>query len=211
MPYVFDAYGTLFDFHAAVARHRAAAGPDADRFSELWRHKQIEYTWTRTLAGRYADFWTLTQRALDYLLRAVSVGRPRRCATTCSTPISSSTPSPTPGGAARTQGARRAHRHPVQRLAAMLGLGGRGGRASKDDLDAVLSVDAVKMFKPRPEVYALVTERFAVQAGRGGVRVVEPLGRHGRDRLRLPHRLDQPRQGAGRIRRTCRRPRWCRT
>ena len=53
MPYVFDAYGTLFDFHAAVTRHHAAAGPDAALFSEVWRQKQIEYTWTHTLAGRY--------------------------------------------------------------------------------------------------------------------------------------------------------------
>jgi HAD superfamily hydrolase (TIGR01493 family) len=39
--HVFDAYGTLFDVHAALARHRAAAGPDADRFSEIWRLKQL--------------------------------------------------------------------------------------------------------------------------------------------------------------------------
>src|SRR6476646_10579765 len=64
--FVFDAYGTLFDVHAAIARHRAAAGPDADRFSEIWRIKQLEYSWTLTLAGRYVDFWTLTQRALDF-------------------------------------------------------------------------------------------------------------------------------------------------
>ena len=71
MPYVFDAYGTLFDVHAAIARHRAAAGPDADRFSEIWRTKQLEYTWTLTLAGQYADFWTLTQQALDYTFERV--------------------------------------------------------------------------------------------------------------------------------------------
>jgi 2-haloacid dehalogenase len=63
--YIFDAYGTLFDVHAAIARHRADAGPDAERFSEIWRSKQLEYTWTLTLAGRYVDFWTLTERALD--------------------------------------------------------------------------------------------------------------------------------------------------
>jgi FMN phosphatase YigB (HAD superfamily) len=51
--YVFDAYGTLFDVHAAIGRHRAAAGPDADWFSEIWRSKQLEYTWTLTLAGCY--------------------------------------------------------------------------------------------------------------------------------------------------------------
>ena len=66
--YVFDAYGTLFDVHAAIARHREACGPDADRLSELWRTKQLEYSWTLTLAGRYEDFWTLTSRALDYAL-----------------------------------------------------------------------------------------------------------------------------------------------
>jgi 2-haloacid dehalogenase len=79
MPFVFDAYGTLFDVHAAIARHRAAAGPDADRFSEIWRAKQLEYTWTNTLAGRYADFWTLTQQALDYsFARVPSVDRSLR-------------------------------------------------------------------------------------------------------------------------------------
>src|SRR5215468_4063937 len=66
--FVFDAYGTLFDVHAAIARHRTAAGADADRFSEVWRGKQLEYTWTLTLAGRYVDFWTLTERALDFAL-----------------------------------------------------------------------------------------------------------------------------------------------
>ena len=66
--YVFDAYGTLFDVHAAIGRHRHAAGPDAENLSQTWRTKQLEYTWTLTLAGHYLDFWTLTERALDYAL-----------------------------------------------------------------------------------------------------------------------------------------------
>ena len=64
--YVFDAYGTLFDVHAAIGRHRAVVGPDADRFSELWRTKQLEYSWTLTLMGRYESFWALTAQALDF-------------------------------------------------------------------------------------------------------------------------------------------------
>ena len=77
--YVFDAYGTLFDVHAAIGRYRAAAGPDADRFSEIWRSKQLEYTWTLTLGGCYIDFWTLTERALDYAFaRMPSVDRALR-------------------------------------------------------------------------------------------------------------------------------------
>src|SRR5262245_44932687 len=69
--FVFDAYGTLFDVHAAIARHRDAAGPDADRLSDIWRAKQLEYTWTMTLAGRYVDFWTLTEQALDFAFARV--------------------------------------------------------------------------------------------------------------------------------------------
>ena len=77
--FVFDAYGTLFDVHAAINRYRAAAGPDADRFSEIWRIKQLEYSWTLTLAGRYLDFWTLTERALDFAFaRFPSVDRALR-------------------------------------------------------------------------------------------------------------------------------------
>lgn len=66
--YAFDAYGTLFDVHAAIRRHADAVGPDADALSALWRVKQLEYSWTRTLMGRYGDFWTLTQQALDFAL-----------------------------------------------------------------------------------------------------------------------------------------------
>src|ERR1700712_5027914 len=69
--FVFDAYGTLLDVHAAIGRYRSEAGPEADRLSEIWRTKQLEYSWTLTLAGRYQDFWTLTQRALDYALARV--------------------------------------------------------------------------------------------------------------------------------------------
>ena len=69
--FIFDAYGTLFNVHAAIARHRAQAGPDADRVSAMWRTKQLEYSWTLTLAGHYADFWVLTERALDYALALV--------------------------------------------------------------------------------------------------------------------------------------------
>jgi HAD superfamily hydrolase (TIGR01493 family) len=64
--FVFDAYGTLFDVHAAIGRYRAAAGSDADHFSNIWRTKQLEYAWTLTLAGDYVDFWTLTERAIDF-------------------------------------------------------------------------------------------------------------------------------------------------
>ena len=63
--FVFDAYGTLFDVYAALRQHRAAAGPDAERFSEFGAPTARIHL-TLTLAGRYEDFWTLTERALDH-------------------------------------------------------------------------------------------------------------------------------------------------
>ncbi|MEP1933163.1 MAG: haloacid dehalogenase type II [Roseibium sp.] len=63
--YVFDAYGTLFDVHAAVRKHAAKLGPDAQKLSSIWREKQLEYSWVRALMGQYKDFWQLTQEGLD--------------------------------------------------------------------------------------------------------------------------------------------------
>lgn len=67
---VFDAYGTLFDVHSAVGRHRQSLGADADGVSGMWRTKQLEYTWLRSLMGAYVDFWQITGDALDYALEA---------------------------------------------------------------------------------------------------------------------------------------------
>ena len=62
-----------------AARHRDAAGPEADRFSEVWRIKQLEYAWMLSAAGHYVDFWTLTERALDHALaRCPTVDRALR-------------------------------------------------------------------------------------------------------------------------------------
>ena len=66
--YVFDAYGTLLDVNSAVAQHASAVGAEAARLSELWRAKQLEYSWVYSLIGRYEPFWALTERALDYAL-----------------------------------------------------------------------------------------------------------------------------------------------
>lgn len=63
---VFDAYGTLFDVHSAVGKYRDQLGDAADQVSMLWRTKQLEYTWLRSLMKRHADFWQVTRDALDF-------------------------------------------------------------------------------------------------------------------------------------------------
>lgn len=157
--FVFDAYGTLFDVHAAIARFRDEAGPDADRMSEIWRLKQLEYTWTLTLAGHYADFWTLTQRALDFALKRVPTV-------------------PTALKSKLLEAYFQLDAFPDARAAlrALKSKGHRTGILSNGspdmlkgavqaaqigaDLDAVLSVDVLKMFKPRPKVYRLVIDHY---------------------------------------------------
>jgi 2-haloacid dehalogenase len=160
--YVFDAYGTLFDVHAAIARHRAAAGPDADRFSETWRTKQLEYSWTLTLAGRYTDFWTLTERALDYAFaRFPSVDRAlRQNLLDAYFKLDAFADARTALENLKARGLSTAilsNGSPPMLEAAVTA----SGMASV--LDAVLSVDTVRAYKPRPEIYALVTARFAVE------------------------------------------------
>jgi 2-haloacid dehalogenase len=161
--YVFDAYGTLFDVHAAVARHTGEVGPSAARLSEVWRNKQLEYTWVRSLAGApYRDFRDLTAQALDYAA-AVTTGRLE------------------PALRAKLLAAYDrldafADAHPVlealKKAGAKLGILSNGSpdmlecavsAAGFDGLfDAVLSVDALKVFKTAPSVYALAAERFGV-------------------------------------------------
>jgi 2-haloacid dehalogenase len=70
---VFDAYGTLYDFNSAVARHRAAIGPNADALAEMWRTKQIQYTWLRNSMNAYAPFWQVTGEALDNCLATFGI------------------------------------------------------------------------------------------------------------------------------------------
>ncbi len=70
---VFDAYGTLFDVHSAAARCRDDLGDKADALSALWRQKQLEYTWLRSLMAAHVDFWRITGDALDYAMAATAL------------------------------------------------------------------------------------------------------------------------------------------
>jgi 2-haloacid dehalogenase len=62
--FVFDAYGTLFDVHSVVATVGNNIPGDLRALSNLWRQKQLEYTWLRSLMERYEDFWEVTRAAL---------------------------------------------------------------------------------------------------------------------------------------------------
>jgi 2-haloacid dehalogenase len=73
---VFDAYGTLFDTSSPVEKLKAEIGDKAAALAPLWRQKQLEYTWLRSLMGIHADFWTVTRDALDYSLKSLAIEDP---------------------------------------------------------------------------------------------------------------------------------------
>ena len=63
---IFDAYGTLLDVYAVEATAEALFPGKGPAIARLWRDKQIAYSQLRTLSGRYAPFWQITEDALDY-------------------------------------------------------------------------------------------------------------------------------------------------
>jgi 2-haloacid dehalogenase len=159
--YVFDAYGTLFDVAAAIARFKDEVGPQADRIAELWRIKQLEYTWTYSLMGRYRDFRDLTAAALD-TAAAMAGGLPDglRAKLLAAYEELDAYPDVAPAlQRLRAHGARTAILS--NGSSAMLGNAVRAA-GLVEHLDAVLAVDPVAIFKPRAEVYALVERHFGI-------------------------------------------------
>ncbi len=159
--YVFDAYGTLFDVHSAVRRHAGKLGPQSQHFSEIWRAKQLEYTWVRALMGKYVDFWQLTSEALDY---AFAVAAPDRRAMRSGLLESYRHLEAYPEvrgvlDRLKTSGARLAilSNGSPEMLAAAVASAEIG-----DLLDEIVSVDAIGSYKTDPRVYALVEKKLGV-------------------------------------------------
>lgn len=159
---VFDAYGTLLDVHSAMEGHAAALGPDWLAISQTWRTKQIEYTWVRSLCGQYRDFACLTRDALDYAAARHGIHDPALLGQV-EQAYRALTAYP---DVAPTLERLRAMGLPCAILsngeARMLDEGVRHAGVAPL-LDAVLSVDAVGVFKPDARVYALATAHFGLE------------------------------------------------
>ena len=67
--FVFDAYGTLYDVQSVLERVEGACPGQGIFITQLWRLKQLEYTWLRTLGGRYVDFWQVTEESLVFAVK----------------------------------------------------------------------------------------------------------------------------------------------
>jgi len=160
---VFDAYGTLFDVHSAVGKNKERLGDIAERVSLLWRTKQLEYTWLRSLMHRHADFWQVTGEALDYALDSFGIADAelRRNLMDSYLRLSCYPEIPETLQALKKRSIKTAvlsNGSPRMLTAAVEScqLGNL--------LDAVLSVEAVGVYKPDPRVYQLAVDRLNVPA-----------------------------------------------
>jgi 2-haloacid dehalogenase len=160
---VFDAYGTLFDFASAAEGCRDALGDNTGRLTALWRDKQLQYTWLRAAAGRHADFWQVTGDALDFALETLDIAdkalRERLMRLYLSLGTFPEVPSVLQQlKAAGLRTAILSNGSPTM-LAAVV-------KEAKLDglLDAVLSVEAVGVYKPHPKVYQLAVDRLGIAA-----------------------------------------------
>jgi 2-haloacid dehalogenase len=158
---VFDAYGTLFDVHSAVARVRARVGEQADALSQLWRTKQLEYTWLRALMGRHVDFWQVTGDALDHALaRTGADPAVREPLMQAYLALAAYPEVPEVLRRLRAGGLETAILSNGEPR--MLEAGAKN--AGIDSLlDAILTVEDVGIFKPHPKVYQLAVDRLGVR------------------------------------------------
>ena len=162
---VFDAYGTLLDVHAAMARHAARIGPNWPQISADWRMKQLEYAWVRSLAGsaHHRDFWRLTEEALVWAAERHGI---HEAALLADILLAYRHLDPYPEVPVvlrqlRDQGIERAilsNGEPGMLRDAVHSAG------LADLLNAVLSVESAGVFKPDPRVYRLAGQHFGLAA-----------------------------------------------
>ena len=159
---VFDAYGTLFDVHSVVALCEELWPGRGAQLSQLWRTKQLEYTWLRSLMGRYEDFARVTEAGLRHACAGLKL----------------------PYDDAKRDRLMRAYLHlatfpevteTLRKLHGIkLAILSNGAPAMLRDVVSnsglaglipdVLSVDELKIYKPAPPVYRLAVDRLCVPA-----------------------------------------------
>lgn len=162
----FDLYGTLFDVHSVAAACDAAFPGQGAAISTLWRQKQLEYTWLRSLMGRYAPFDAVTLDALRNACAQLGLPlAPGQAEALASAYLRLAPFAEVPAALAGL----RALGLPLAILsngspATIAAVVGQAGLASA--FDALVSVDSLRVYKPHPSVYQLAVERFAVPKAR---------------------------------------------
>ena len=156
--FVFDAYGTLFDVHSVMRACDACWPGRGAALSQLWRAKQLEYTWLRSLMNRYAPFSAVTRDALAWACSSLGLSLDESTADRLM-------------DAYLTLALFADVRDTLEKLPGKKAILSNGSPDMLDPLvknsglrfDAVLSVDALKIYKPAPAVYGLAAETLGLE------------------------------------------------
>ena len=159
---VFDAYGTLFDVHSVIAECEALFPGKGASLSQLWRGKQLEYTWLRSLMGRYADFSAITAAALTTACNMLRLELSEAAARRLMDAYLELRAFP---DVADTLARLRGRKLAILSNGSPAMLDAVVRHTGLDQvLDTVLSIDALRIFKPHPSVYAYAAERLQAPA-----------------------------------------------
>lgn len=157
---VFDAYGTLLDVHSVITLCETLFPGKGTALSQLWRTKQLEYTWLRTLMGRYVDFSKVTADALRHACGALDLKLESPQVLRLMDAYDRLVPFP---DAIEALPQLKQYQRAILSNGSQIMLDAAVKHAGlTDHLDAVLSVDPLKIYKPDPRVYQLAVERLAV-------------------------------------------------
>jgi len=162
---VFDAYGTLFDVHTVAAKCREELGPKADGLSQLWRQKQLEYTWLRSLMGKHEPFWQVTADALDYALGTHGIDDMMLRDRLMELYLTIDCYPEVPDTLTKLTGAGFKCAILSNGSPQMLNAGVENAGLAPL-LTEVLSIEDVGIYKPHPSVYQMAVDRLGVPAGR---------------------------------------------
>lgn len=160
---VFDFYGTLMEV-SSVGRAAAEVTNDPARLVEVWRQKQLEYTWLRSLMGRYVDFWAVTGDALEYALERLGIAATPEQRERLRAAWLDIRPFPEVPDALTAMAPRKLM--VLSNGSPMMLEKGLRAAGLRDRFAHVVSVDKVKIFKTHPSVYTLAKKALDLSESR---------------------------------------------
>ena len=158
---VFDAYGTLYDIQSVAATTEEAFPGYGDIITQIWRIKQLEYTWLRSLMRRYEDFSVITSESLAYTIRALGL---KHDAATFERIMDKYLHLDLYADAKATLAALEGHKLAILSNGSTEMLNALVKNSGLDRvLNATISIDSQRIFKPAPDAYSLIEERLGVR------------------------------------------------
>ena len=158
---VFDAYGTLYDIQSVAATTEEAFPGYGDIITQIWRIKQLEYTWLRSLMRRYEDFSVITSESLAYTIRALGL---KHDAATFERIMDKYLHLDLYPDAKATLAALDGHKLAILSNGSTEMLNALVKNSGLDRvLNATISIDSQRIFKPAPDAYSLIEERLGVR------------------------------------------------